>query len=221
MIINWNNSNTKIRIFYFKINNKCAMPSKMPHRSQEMQNLLDGDEDEEKEMKRQKIQVLYDEFIARCKRGDIARVKELYGIINLDRCIDLSDGVLFKMICFKGYLNLAKWMLCADPRIDVTMNNNVIFYTSCSNGHIHLTSWLRNIIPEVELDICLKNALRLESMQGNIKVVKWLYETVPNIDMDRFAFYFACIRGRLNVARWLFFRNAGFGSNDTAQLQAK
>ena len=121
--------------------------------------------------------------------------------------------------CYRGELNVCKWLFDHGAAEDITtLNNNgeSPMLLSCEWGHLPVCEWLfegaRASITKV--DNLRRSPIYWASTRGHLKVMQWLFDKGAAADISRSIFggatpmYMACRAGRMSVCQWLVFNGA-------------
>jgi ankyrin repeat protein len=121
--------------------------------------------------------------------------------------IDLSNEYPFRESCRNGHLEIAKWLLEIDPRINIGSiygyHEINIFIDSCYRGQLHIAQWLYQFNNNL---VYITRAFAMSCKNGHLHIVKWLMDIAPDIDIsidNDYAFRESCKYGYLDVAQWL------------------
>ena len=55
----------------------------------------------------------------------------------------------FFMACYRGYTEIAKWLLNFEPMIDVCFNNHGAFRNACIENRVDTAQWLVSLKPDI------------------------------------------------------------------------
>jgi ankyrin repeat protein len=112
----------------------------------------------------------------------------------------------FQWACIYGHLEVAKWLLTVDKKVDVRAREDAPFRTACSNGHLEVAKWLLSLDKGVDVRAWRDWAFQWACYNGHLEVAKWLLSLGKGVDVracDDEAFRWACYNGHLEVVEWL------------------
>jgi predicted Fe-S protein YdhL (DUF1289 family) len=141
------------------------------------------------------------------EEGNLDKTKQfLQDNPNYD--IHANDDYAFCLSCYKGYLDIAKWLWnISDQKINIHAIDERAFCLSCAKGHLDVAKWLWDISDhKINIHADNEKAFRWCCYNCHLDVVKWLRDISNhkiNIHaLDDYAFRLSCFRSHLNVARW-------------------
>lgn len=151
-------------------------------------------------------------FTNACTNGDLNQAQQLWHAGELTSTLTYKQrmhvlNTAFRWTCAFGHLNVAKWLLGIQPKIDVSAEDEFAFRFACSRGHLAVVKWLLFIKPTIDVSRYDEFAFRFACNHGHLHVAKWLLFINPTIDIhtkNQNAFCAACENGHLHVAKWLF-----------------
>lgn len=112
----------------------------------------------------------------------------------------------FCTACCFGHTEVAKWLLCVKPDINISVNNDATFRVTCQYGCLSTAQWLLSLKPDIDISAGRDFAFRLACTNGHIETARWLLSVKPDINIsskNEYAFRLACTNGYLEVAQWL------------------
>ena len=115
---------------------------------------------------------------------------------------------IFSILCYFGYLEVAKWLMTLDDKPNISANNDEAFRYACKNGHLEIAKWLMTLDNKPNIRANNDKAFRYACKNGHLEIAKWLMtlDEKPNIRVNNDeVFKFACsFRNRnINIAIWL------------------
>ena len=113
---------------------------------------------------------------------------------------------IFNIVCEKGYLEFAKWLLIIKPDIYFLNKNQCAFRIACENGRLKIAQWLLEIKPDINISYNFEYIFRYVCKNGHFNIVKYLLDVKPDIKIsiyDEYAFRYACRNGYLEIAKFL------------------
>lgn len=143
-------------------------------------------------------------FINLCDAGLLENAKQIYETFNDEQKSRIEYKLLFKRLCYKGYLDIIKWFIELYPELIDEYNN--IFMSVCISGHTHIIKWLMTL--GKKFDILGRDGINFinSCSFGHINIAKYLYKVFPRIinyvDCNQI-FYNICMNGHINVGLWL------------------
>jgi ankyrin repeat protein len=155
------------------------------------------------------------EFIVSCKNGDIQMVKfwwdtnplVLQGILT-NMCY---DDDLFDVICERGHLQVAKWIITNNPDFVSNIIHEDLMIGVCLAGKLSMAKWILTLSPHILVDEDEGDGyylFRKVCKMGHLNVVKWLAKINPEIVENKQSlvspFWTSCARGKLNIAKWIY-----------------
>ena len=138
---------------------------------------------------------------------------------------DNNGMTVFCWSCSEGHFDLSKWLLeeyksCkseSDPLLHTIQNNNgyTPFMLALYNHHLEIVRWLVSIDPD-----CVKtrnrekqSALHYAALNDNFELASILIKSLNSSDKSSLisspdnngmtAFYWSCLKGRLDLSKWL------------------
>ena len=135
-------------------------------------------------------------FIALTSNREIV-INPLIGVDNtIIQLIDLNDNIkrklmlkfscwgisynnsdLFLLSCFRGHLEVAKWLIGTFDDIDVHINNDIAFRWSCINGHLEVSKWLITITRDIRQND--DNYLKISNDEKCYNLVEYICDQSP------------------------------------------
>jgi hypothetical protein len=127
--------------------------------------------------------------------------------------------------CFKGELNVCKWLYNHGAAADITKVDNwgrTPMSMACERGHLDGCKWLYEKGATAYITKADNNGftpMYVACWCGHLDVCKWLYEKgaaadITKADNNGFTpMYVACWGGHLDVCKWLAFNGARPGPN--------
>ena len=154
---------------------------------------------------------IFSEFVVACKNGDVHMVKfwwdknpTILQFILTDLCY---DDDLFYVICEKGYLQVAKWIISTNHNFISNIVHEDLMVDVCLAGKVSVAKWLLTLSPNILVDEDIVLLFRKVCKRGHLNMAKWLVNMEPKImengDLG-VAFWESCAKGKLNVAKWLY-----------------
>jgi len=154
------------------------------------------------------------EFIVACENGDVPMVKfwwdknpSILRVVLNNRCY---DDDLFYVICERGYLQLAKWVISTNPNFASDLMHEDLMTDICLSGKVSMAKWLLKLCPHF-LQLVIQEADNLflaVCKMGYLNMAKWLGKINPEIIKNKrnliYPFWKSCAKGKLNVAKWLY-----------------
>lgn len=155
------------------------------------------------------------EFVVACKNGHVELVKFWWdknpSILRVVLNNSCYDDDLFYIICEKGYLQLAKWIINTNPNFVSDLMHEDLMTDICLAGKVSVAKWLLKLCPhfrhqviedeetDLFIDVC---------KMGHLNMAKWLVKINPEFIENKqnleYSFWMSCSKGKLNVARWLY-----------------
>jgi ankyrin repeat protein len=158
------------------------------------------------------------EFIVACNNGDIQMVKFWWDknplilqAILTEMCY---EDDLFHVICEKGYLQVAKWIIKTNPYFVPDLIHVDLMTDVCLAGNLSMARWLLSISPDILVDEDEDEEgaghylFRVVCNKGILNVAKWLVRVNPELTEIKeklyIPFWESCTKGHLNIARWIY-----------------
>jgi ankyrin repeat protein len=151
------------------------------------------------------------EFVVACKNGDVHMAKfwwdknpSIIQFILTDLCY---EDDLFYVICERGYLQLAKWIISTNHNFISNIVHEHLMVDVCLAGKISVAKWLLTLSPNILVDEDIVLLFRKVCKRGHLNMAKWLANMEPKIMENGdlcLAFWESCAKGKLNVAKWLY-----------------
>ncbi len=120
---------------------------------------------------------------------------------NMRKPLHISTiNYIFYQVCESGHLDVVQWLWTHYSNVDIENG----FEGACGYGHLEVIQWLYWLKPD--MDITGTDTLyMLCDNDSNLPALQWLYAVRPEISEEfESAFSFACRRGRLEIARWIY-----------------
>ena len=154
------------------------------------------------------------EFVVACKNGDIQMVKfwwdtnpSILQCILTDMCY---DDDLFYVICERGYLQVAQWIIKNNPNFVSNIIHEDLMTDVCLAGKLSVAKWLLTVSPHILVDqdeVDSYYLFRKLCKKGHLSVAKWLVKINPKIIENCHLcvpFWESCANGKLSVAKWIY-----------------
>jgi ankyrin repeat protein len=118
--------------------------------------------------------------------------------------------------CFKGELNVCKWLHEHGAAPDITKANKfgtTPMLIACQYGHMSVCKWLFEVGAAVDIGKASNDGytpMYMACLGGKLSVCKWLFEVGAAADITKASndgftpMYAACQKGHLSVCEWLF-----------------
>lgn len=126
--------------------------------------------------------------------------------IDLNLQIKKNNNEFFQMVCGKGHLGIAKWLLETYPNINIRSQKDNAFLSACQGGHLEIVKWLIQIEPKINVRSQNDINFQIACIRNHLAVAKWLRNFCPEINVraeDDDAFKRVCQNGHIAVAEWL------------------
>jgi len=114
---------------------------------------------------------------------------------------------MFCIVCFHGWLSLAKTVFQQYPNINISAYDNYAFRLSCKNGHLEIAKWLLQIKPTIDISACNEFAFNNACFEEHLEIAQWLLSIKPTINVSLWnddLFCSLCGNGKTKIAKWLF-----------------
>ena len=152
------------------------------------------------------IKKITSEFIVACKNDDISMVKMWWNTkptIMLDELTNLCyHEDLFTLICERGYLRLAQWVIKMNPEFKQTLIDEELMGDVCRLGKLHVAKWLHTLSPELIQNVS-NWIFYFACENGYLKIAKWLFQVNPRYIEHKHqglhSFWKSCANGKLNI----------------------
>lgn len=111
----------------------------------------------------------------------------------------------FEYCCSNGYLEEAKIVYSLEKVKIGTLN--MAFIKCCYKGYINVAQWLymlRKVVNDSSIDYINKGQENVIFCDKNSDEREWMIEGVRIPINNQGAFYYSCIMGHLNIAKWLY-----------------
>lgn len=93
---------------------------------------------------------------------------------------------LFIDVCKNNHLDIAKWLLEIEPKINISFWNESVFRFACANckTHINIAKWLLEIPNKtIKISVLQDEAFRNIIKANDLEFAKWLYTKYPTINV--------------------------------------
>ena len=162
--------------------------------------------------------MLSSEFQRACERGEIEKAKE--ELLKDEKLTQHDIGYAFRIACFQGHLELAKWILEMSPsKSIISFECHEPLLSACRNRKLEVAEWLVSLKPflyEVrqlesgKLKAIIKNDIsvfRHACLVGDLEVAQWSLSEKPRMAITKMEldeiFGVVCLKGFLELAQWL------------------
>ncbi len=81
----------------------------------------------------------------------------------------------FRLSCYKGYIDMAKWLYGLDGKINIHVDNDYAFFQSCYSGKLEVVKWLYGLDGKINIHVDNDDAFRISCENGYMDVTIWLY----------------------------------------------
>jgi ankyrin repeat protein len=143
-------------------------------------------------------------FVEACGNGHMGMAKWLFQLsINISSPINIHTGIekVFAEACTQGHTEIAKWLfqlgLDISSPINIHAHGERAFGWACGRGQIETAKWLFQLGLDISSPINIHGSLNLSNFINNN------FSFDDCID-DEKPFEWACSRGYLETAKWLF-----------------
>lgn len=152
---------------------------------------------------------MYESIDQLAKDGDLDKLQrslKLFPKYDVHSC----DEFLFREVCKKKQLHVAKWLVATYP-IDIHKRNNEAVLLTAINGDLAMLQWFLSL-PTMDVHLQEEEIFRTVCCYGHLDVAKWLLASYHSINIrlpkhgsmySDGAFVWSCEHGREDVARWL------------------
>jgi hypothetical protein len=126
-----------------------------------------------------------------------------------------TEEFVFHMSCIYGDLNICKWLLAINDKIDVHDHDDEAFYLACRYGHLDIAQWIYSFgdvnlytnecssfvdacrhnklevvkwlysLNEVFVDALTHESFKLTISQNSFEVMKWIHSIIGTINIDQ------------------------------------
>jgi ankyrin repeat protein len=142
-------------------------------------------------------------FIHSCITGDIDSATNSLRSVELELTQEQCDQT-FQYTITGGHFDIAKWLLCVKPEINVSANQEYAFQQACTKGYFEIAQWLLSVKPTINISANNGYAFRAACTKGHLEIAQWLHSVNPDIRCDKVdIFEEVCAKGYLPIAQWL------------------
>jgi hypothetical protein len=117
--------------------------------------------------------------------------------------LTVYNEVTFNYACGSGYLEMAKWLLQINPKINIYKNNAWSFSMSCRKGQLQIAQWLWHDVPKIHDFILYDDVFENTCIvyDKDPKIAMWLLDIRPEIHISAMTFVSICRSGELDLAK--------------------
>lgn len=131
-------------------------------------------------------------------------------LVNINSLYFSCNEYVFYLSCKNGNLELVKWILNFDYKIQISQNNELAFSIACEHNNIDIAKFLYEKNKNMDLYLNNKHIIYIIVEEGYIDLLKWLYKIFPDcihsisIETQNELFRIACNMHQLEIAEYLY-----------------
>lgn len=148
-------------------------------------------------------------FRLACMSGNLDLVQQIYRWCDGDINVHIYNAEIFKYVCRKGWISIAKQLYEWDPNVPLYVVESYAFRLACRGGHTDMALQLLEWFPLINIHAINDWAFRDACGHGSLTGIHFLWNLssgTVNIHAEKeYAFVKACMNGHLAVATTIYY----------------